>query len=121
MTIEKKVNDVVVRHNKLINANIRLTSKEYDLVRTFMKYIDIKDSDFWTFQVLASEIGIEHNTRAKAIVRGIGRKPVEIEIDKREGLISIPFFTYLKYSGGTFEGKFNKDLKDNIHIYRKIV
>jgi hypothetical protein len=105
-----KDTDLVVRHNKLINANIKLTAKEYDLVRTFMRYIKRSDSDFWTFTVMASEVGIE-TKRGKDTVRSIGRKPVEIDIGK-DGLVSIPFFTSLKYSNGSFEGKFNNDLKD---------
>lgn len=109
MDIEKE-SDIVVRHNKLINANIRLDAKEYDLVRTFMKYITRDDSDFWTFSVRASELGI-NKSRCKPMVRSIGRKPVELEIGK-EGLVSIPYFTYFKYNNGLFEGRFNNDLKD---------
>jgi len=105
-----KESDLVVRHNKLINANIRLDAKEYDLVRTFMKHITRDDSDFWTFSVRASELNI-HGSRGKPMVRSIGRKPVEIELGK-EGLISIPYFTYFKYHNGLFEGKFNNDLKE---------
>ena len=109
MQTELEINDLVVRHNKLINAKIRLSSKEYDLIRTFMKYIQRKDSDFWSFSVLASELGI-NNSRGKPMVRNIQRKPIEIEIGK-DGIISIPFFTTLKYNNGIFEGKFNTDLK----------
>ena len=109
MKITKK-SDLVVRNNKLINANIKLTSKEYDLVRTFMKNIKRSDSDFWTFTVMASDVGIE-TKRGKDTVRSISRKPVEIELGK-DGLVAIPFFTYFKYQNGAFEGRFNNDLKE---------
>lgn len=105
-----KDTDLVVRHNKLVNANLRLTAKEYDLVRTFMKHIRRTDADFWTFTVMASDVGIE-TKRGKETVRSISRKPVEIELGK-DGLVAIPFFTYFKYQNGAFEGRFNKDLKE---------
>jgi plasmid replication initiation protein len=110
MQTELETNDLVVRHNKLINAVVRLDAKEYDLVRTFMKYVLKKDSEFWTFSVLASELGI-NKTRCKPMVKSIQRKPLEIEIGK-EGIVSMPFFSTLKYYNGVFEGKFNNDLKD---------
>ena len=106
----KKENDLIVRHNNLINANIRLDAKEYDIVRTFMKYITRDDADFWTFSVRASDLNI-NNSRGAPMVRSIQRKPVEIELPN-DGLVSIPFFTSLKYSNGVFEGKFNNDLRD---------
>lgn len=109
MKIEKD-SDLVVRHNSLINANIRLDAKEYDLIRTFMKYIKQKDSDFWTFTVLADEIGI-NKARGKPMVKSIQRKPIEIDLPS-DGIVSIPFFSYLKYQNGVFEGKFNTSLKD---------
>ena len=105
-----KENDLIVRHNNLINANIRLDAKEYDVVRTFMKYITRDDGDFWTFTVRASELNI-NKSRGAPMVRSIQRKPVEIELPN-DGLVSIPFFTSLKYSNGVFEGKFNNDLRD---------
>jgi plasmid replication initiation protein len=105
-----KESDLVVRHNNLINANIRLDAKEYDIVRTFMKYITRDDGDFWTFSVRASDLNI-NKSRGAPMVRSIQRKPVEIELPN-DGLVSIPFFTILKYSDGVFEGKFNNDLRD---------
>lgn len=105
-----KESDLVVRHNNLINANIRLDAKEYDIVRTFMKYITRDDSDFWTFTVRAADLNI-HTSRGKSLARSISRKPVEIDLSN-DGLVSIPFFTKLKYQQGVFEGKFNNDLRD---------
>jgi len=101
MKTEIEISDRVVRKNNLINAQIRLNAKEYDLVRTFMKYIKKNDSNFWSFSVLASELGI-NNSRGKPMVKSIQRKPLEIEIGK-DGLVSIPFFSMLKYNNGVFE------------------
>jgi plasmid replication initiation protein len=111
MDIEKN-DGLIVRHNNLINANIRLDAKEYDLVRSFMKCVKKKDNIFSLFEISADDLGINYS-RCSEMVKSIQRKPIEIKLSNN-GIISIPFFSVLKYHNGVFEGKFNKDLKESL-------
>jgi len=114
--MQETKNDLVVRHNKLINSKIRLNAKEYDVVRTFMKLITKDDADFWTFSISAKDVGVEYK-RGKHIVKSIGRKPLEIDLGE-QNFTSIPFFSILKYKDGYFHGKFNNDLRDMLMLLK---
>jgi len=114
--MENKKNDLVVRHNNLINAKIRLNAKEYDVVRTFMKLIQRDDADFWTFSISAKDVGVPYD-RGRNMVRSIGRKPLEIDLGE-QNFTTIPFLSSLKYKNGYFEGKFNNDLRDMLLLFK---
>jgi len=100
-----------VRHNKLINARIKLNAKAYDLTRSFISLVERDDTDFWTYSISVADLGIDYK-EAKAVIRNIMRNPVEICDDTKKKFEAYGWFTTMKYSKGVVEARINSDLKD---------
>ena len=101
---------ITIRKNNLINAKIRLKANEYDLIRSFISQIDRINSEFWTISISAKDLNLNYS-RAKSMIRAIGRNPVEID-NGYDQFISIPWFRILKYEKGVFTASFNTELND---------
>jgi plasmid replication initiation protein len=101
----------IVRKNQLINGKVKLKAKSYDLVRSLASLVDFNDTDFWTYQIKASDLDIDYK-RAKEYIRDIMRNPIEIKDDEKEIFECYAWCSSIKYKNGIIEAKFDPDMRE---------
>jgi len=109
--IEKLENRDLVRHNKLVNGKVKLKAKSYDLIRSISTLVDYSDTDFHTYQLKVSDLGIDYK-RAKECIRDIMRNPIEIKDDIKKTFECYAWCSYLTYEDGYITFELHKKMKE---------
>ncbi len=98
----------IYQSNSLIESRHRLNTNEMRLVMFLLSTINEKDTDFWTYKVQTTELGISPK-RLKESCRSVMSKV--IEIDEEDGWLMTHWFSSLKYIKNTSYVEFSFDPK----------
>jgi len=100
----------IFKSNDLVNARYKLNAVELKLVLYVISHINASDSDFWSYSLKLSELGIRHED-IKASARSLMSKVFEIK--RPDGWLMSSWFSSIEYSGkdGTLSVQFDPKLK----------
>jgi plasmid replication initiation protein len=101
----------LVRHNRLVNGKVKLKAKSYDLIRSISTLVDYNDTDFWTYELEVSKLGIDYK-KAKEYIRDIMRNPIEIKNDEKRTFECYSWCSSLKYKNGFITFKLDPEMKE---------
>lgn len=110
--------DLVIKHNKLIEANYKLSLQEQKLVLILASCVNKKDSNFrsssFTVKELSKKLGIEENgyySELKDITKSLMSRVIQIK--EPDGLLQVSWLSSAKYfnNSATVELEFSDKLK----------
>ena len=110
--------ELIVKHNKLIEANYKLTLQEQKLILTLAREITKEDNDFkkyiFTVEELANILGLEkkgYYSELKEITKSLISRVIQIK--EPDGLLQVSWLNSAKYyeNKGIVELSFSNDLK----------
>ena len=110
--------ELIVKHNKLIEANYKLTLQEQKLILTLAREITKEDNNFkkcvFTVEQLSDILGLEkkgYYSELKEITKSLISRVIQIK--EPDGLLQVSWLNSAKYydNKGTIELSFSNDLK----------
>jgi len=110
--------ELIVKHNKLIEANYKLTLQEQKLILTLARKITKEDNNFkkcvFTVEKLSDILGLEkkgYYSELKEITKSLISRVIQIE--EHDGLLQVSWLNSAKYyeNKGIVELSFSNDLK----------